>query len=621
MSTSTAAGVLVIHGPARLLCGSQPVRLRTKGLALLYVLALEGSVRRDRLCDLLWGHAGSAVNLRVEVHRLGRTLASVGLETFTHRQDPLSLPPGITIDRAVGNEDQQPLEGLDDLSPDFQEWLEAQRAKFGSGQEARQPPLRQQLVDEVARHLEQPYVLVLRGLPGAGRNVFVEALAKRLDLPVDEDPTAPGSGIHFLDAQVADPARVAHHILRARQGVWALKQSTFGSDAELLLRLRNAFPVDLMRFLEFGPIPWLEARSLLLNPIPFEEAAWLYVESGGNFEFLRELLRLRPAEGFNGILPLPQRIRAAYLLEARRLPVDTREVLDRLSIHPGPLGHQLLHHLELTRHLNTLEGSGWLRFDTAWSFSHEPVRRVIQKTVQPGRALLYHEDFAEAFATVDPAGSIAVAYHRSLAGKDPALSGVALDTGAAWAQALLEGRRDGRSARPRPVNRDVALGRERAVLLERHVQLERSDDDWGFWSRRPQETEPSLAEYTLPEDPCVLRIELYVYDENVLGVGLRGDAFPLRLWFHGGPEPDRAAIFADVERDETLDDGTLLLRTRPPRTVAFVCHHRNLRAESRAEVGIVKFRFEAHDVEQPRPERTLAAHDLRSQDSATDDRS
>ncbi|WP_337845836.1 hypothetical protein [Thermus sp.] len=50
------------------------MRVRRKGLALLYYLALEGPTRRALLADLLWGHGAALQNLRVELHALNRVL-------------------------------------------------------------------------------------------------------------------------------------------------------------------------------------------------------------------------------------------------------------------------------------------------------------------------------------------------------------------------------------------------------------------------------------------------------------------------------------------------------------------------------------------------------------------
>ena len=99
------------------------MRMRTKGLALLHLLDLEGSMRRERIIDLLWNHGRAASNLRVELHRPRATLVEIGIQAFPPGEDPLTLPEGIELDRTPRHADTEAMQGLDELSPGFHEWL------------------------------------------------------------------------------------------------------------------------------------------------------------------------------------------------------------------------------------------------------------------------------------------------------------------------------------------------------------------------------------------------------------------------------------------------------------------------------------------------------------------
>jgi hypothetical protein len=607
MRTSDTTSTLPLYGPAQLQQGHAPVRMRTKGLALLYLLALEGSMRRERIIDLLWNHGRAASNLRVELHRLRGTLGEIGIRAFPPGEDPLTLPAGIELDRTARPGDAEAMQGLDELSSSFDEWLEIQRTKLGGGQEPTRTPLRRELVEQVAREVRQPFVLVLRGLPGAGRSAFVEALAQRLKLPMVQGALSTTPAVHVIEAEVESPKDVAQHILHQHAGVWVILQSSLGEDSELLLRLRNLYPVERLRYLEFGALSWHEAR-VLMSALTFEEAARIYTESGGNYGFMRELLLLRPPDGFAARLPLPQRIRAAYLLEANRLDPGPRDALDQLSVHPGTLSQVVLERLGLSSHLDELEMAGWLRFGTAWGFCQETARRVIYRNLHPGRRLHIHARFAEAFSALDAGAEIAAIYHGSMAGSE-GVPDVTPGMPGTWARAVID-TRTGVPATSSPRVVPVSGGRERAALLEEHAGLEVHDEGvWSYWVRSPLDGHPTFADYALPDVACLLEISIRLFTENVLDIGLEGDAVPLRLWFRGGAGPDRVVIFAGVSAPASLPDGTLLLPDRPPRDVAFVCHHRHVRVETRAEAGIIEFEMRMREAGLPHQD-PVEANDL-----------
>jgi hypothetical protein len=607
MRTSDTTSTLPLFGPAQLQRDHTPVRMRQKGLGLLYLLALEGSMRREQISDLLWNHGRAASNLRVELHRLREALSQIGIQAFPPGEDPLSLPDGIELDRTPRNGCAEVMQGLDELSSSFDEWLEIQRTRLGGRHEATREPLRRELVEQVARELRQPFLLVLHGLPGAGRSAFVEALAQRLKLPVVQGAMSTKPAVHVIGDDIGSPRDVAHHIMEKRDGVWVILESSLGQDSELLLRLRNLYPVERLRYLEFGALPWHEARALM-SALAFDEAARIYIESGGNYGFMRELLLLRPPDGFVARLPLPQRIRAAYLLEANRLDAGSRDALDQLSVHPGTLSQVVLARLGLSVHVDELEAAGWLRFGTAWGFCQETARRVLYRSLLPGRRLHLHARFAEAFSAVDADSAIAAMYHGSMAGVD-GISTAPVGIPCAWARAVIEAK-GGTSTEPIPPSVPVSGRRECAALLEEHAGLQVHDEGgWSYWVRNPLDSHRTFADYALPDVDCLLQFSIRLFTENVLNVGVAGNAVPLRLWFRSGDGPDRVVTFGAVAAPAVLPDGTLLLPDRPPRQVAFVCHHRNLRVETCAEAGIIEFQLGIREMGRPQAD-SVEAYDL-----------
>jgi len=604
VNASEHQGLLTVYGPARLVWGTEPLRLRSKGLALLYLLGLEGPVRRERAAELLWGHRDAANNLRVELHRLRLALAARGPGAFPDGQDPLCMPDGIDLDRTTGYGQGSPLQGLDDLAHGFQAWLDIQRSRLDHEHGQPNAQLRRSLIEQLGRKTRQPFLLVLRGPPGAGRHAFLEALAGHLALPLVRGATAVGRALHVLEAKATEANRVAGQIGRQGSGVWALTVSTFGPECELLLRLRQLVPPERMRFVDVGALPWHEARALLLSDLEFGEAARIYVSAGGHQGYMQELLRLRPAGGFDGRLPLPQRIRAGYLLEAKQLPSEARAVLDRLSIHPGELSDEVLDRLGFTEHLDTLETAGWLRFDRLWAFGDETARRVIDRTVQPGRRLHFHARLAEALTEVERDGDLAAAYHRAMA-----LAGVT--SGATDAQSAASSQHAATFPGATAARVQGNLGPERAILLECHRQLHARDGDpWSYWVRRPQDAKASFAEFTLPEGPCVLRLRSNVYHERLLTAALDRDTFPLRLWFLGGPDADRQVLFDGASSADHAEHTTVRLPACASGDMLAVCHHRSVRLEFEAEAGIAEFAIEAFQF-LPATDGRIDAYDLR----------
>ncbi|MBS3966226.1 MAG: hypothetical protein KGZ60_03090 [Truepera sp.] len=415
---------LPLYGPARLNYRDQTIRLRRKGLALLYYLALEGPARREQLAALLWDNHRAMGNLRVELHRL-RQAWPFGPAPFAAGEDPLRLPDYLALERWDGFLDPNGaersgkavrasvmLDGLDDISPEFQDWLEYQRAHQAENHHGM--PLRATLLSEVSRLLEPPAVLVLRGPPGSGRKEFAQALARRLELPFSEGlhEVAATKALRYVPLPSPDDALLLSRIQRDRTGVWVVAGSSFGEEPRLVLQLREALPARQVRYLHLPPLSWPEVRRWLKD-LPFQEAAALYLQSAGNRLYLDELLSMRAQFGQQP-LPVPQRVRAAFYVEARHLTYDARLALERLAVHPGPLPLELVRALGAEAYLDELERRGWLVFENGAWLLDEPSRTLLYEGLQPGRRARYHELAAEAFARQQQ--HRAEAYHRRTAG-------------------------------------------------------------------------------------------------------------------------------------------------------------------------------------------------------------
>lgn len=365
----------------------QIIPVRRKGIALLYVLALEGPTRRERMAHMLWGHGGAANNLRVELHRLRRVLGDHGVSVTGLATDPLQPPGGMTVVRS-GQGDI--MEGLEDVSPDFSEWLEWQRSKhdhFGvpaAPQTGTIPP-------DLLTSLRPPFVLVVEVPPGATAAPAARELATHLRLPFVEGVGSGGPAVHLLSAN--ESAELWQTVADDSTGVWVLQSNSMGDDPPLLLTLRSRLQAERMSYLALPKASWREAREGFLAEATFELAAGTFLASGGHPAFLKESASLiRQAAGNLNEIPVPQRIRAAYLLEAQALSREALLALERLSVVSGAHTLSLLDHLGVTPHLEELERLGWLTYDGNWHFADTAARTVLRSTLQPGRRHIYQDE-------------------------------------------------------------------------------------------------------------------------------------------------------------------------------------------------------------------------------------
>lgn len=384
---------IALFGPARLESPGGVVSMQRKALAVLYLLALDGPTRRERIAGLLWGHDQALRNLRVELHGVNRALERHALPGFPAGQDPLVLPDGIDVDRTQRHDDEIPLEGLEDLSRAFEGWLAGQRARLQSAHVGAVPF--GALVDDVAAELRAPAVVVVEGLPLSGRRVFAHALAARLDLPLLDRPSDGVRGLYLVRHDEPYDASLADRIVAEGCGVSVIERSAFGEDSTLLLDLRASLPADRVRYVKLPPLDWHEARTTLLADLPHAEAARVYMATGGMLEYLEEMLELRPETGFGENLPLPRRVAAAFQREARRLPIEARDALERLAVQPGRIADEFLESMCASENLLALERRRWLTYDGGWRWSHEVARRVVYATLRPGQRRAYHQMAAE----------------------------------------------------------------------------------------------------------------------------------------------------------------------------------------------------------------------------------
>lgn len=383
MSNRRPAITLHLLGPAHVTVDGRKVRLARKGLAMLCYLALERTAARERLASLLWGHRQAMTNLRVEIHRLRSAFAPWNLDPFEGSTDPLTLTRVIHVQAGSGAGEL--MEGLDDVSTSYQDWLEYRRAVWSTdGGDS----VRTALVDELAADVAPPYVIVLEGAPGSGRRDLAQALARRLDLPflVGADAMAGEAAVRHVDPAACDNDKVAMRVSNDDENVWVITRSTFGEDPALVMRLRAMIPPERLRFVRLPPLTWTEARTTMPEGLAFEEAARWYLVSGGNPGYLGELKKLHDRMRGARDLPVPQRLRAMYALEARRLGEAARNALERLSVHHGVFTSTLLETLRADAHVDELERHGWLRYENGvWRYADPAIPRLIGAAIRDGQ--------------------------------------------------------------------------------------------------------------------------------------------------------------------------------------------------------------------------------------------
>lgn len=552
---------LHLWGKARLTFGGRTVAVRRKALALLYYLELEGPTSRDRLAELLWGHATAGRNLRVELSHLRKVFERLDLPSVGDRADPLRSPETVSLVADDGRDaDLVPLEGLDDVSSEFQAWLERKRSDLLTGGARGGSSLTRELRGVVSA----PYLLIVQPQFGDAAKPFARELAQLLGLRYRESPSTE-PGVHYL----APPydTKTVESVFTGRKGVFVLEKRTFGETDHALLMLRAQYPIERTRYLKLPALGWNEARREILAGLPFDRAAELYLAADGNPVYLQELRTLAEADagGEQPGVRVPQRIRSLVEFKMRRLSLAARTALERSSVHPGPMGDDLLGALGAAEACEELEREGWLTFREAqgvWTFRNDMVRRVIYHSLQSGRRRQYHSSAAEYFTARGDA--LAAAYHhgpgphtdleREL-GTERWLPG--------WARVSLEASTGlavtgaGPAAlRPPPGRSDRAVGEERALLVDRVSEDVDLRDEVVAFKRAPLDLVPSSVVWELPDEPHLLRFHGRAFLDNPYGVGLSGRAVPLEATWSG---VGTRVILAPAHEATLTSEGDLVL--------------------------------------------------------------
>ena len=397
-----------LSGAVRLKYRGKVLRVHRKSLGLLAYLAIEGSARREELADRLWGSDSGRNSLRVELHKLRKLFSKLGFEKFAD-QDPIEFPPFIT---KISQKGKELLEGLEDLSFNFQEWLEGIRAKPNKEVD-KKSLVREKLLNDLIEQIKLPHLVFIQGHPGSGRYSFAQGLAHCLDLPLIEGVGKKFAAVRILRAENLLDDSQLEQVLDNKNSLWLVICSSFGEDKLTLLKLRQIYPPDHVSYIKLPPISWIEARKKLLGNIPFNEAAQIYHAAGGNPTFIKEFLHLRPEDGFNGSLPQLRCLEASYKLEAQSLSNEARLVLGKLCVHPSYLPEGLIKAFRADPYLEELERCGWLIFKNSWYIVNNHVRHLMYQELKAGQRNLYHMIAAEHFSNVK--NHKASAYHKGKA--------------------------------------------------------------------------------------------------------------------------------------------------------------------------------------------------------------
>lgn len=380
---------LPLFGRARVLHKGKEVRVPRKGLGLLYYLALEGPTTRERLAQLLYGHAAGLQNLRVELHRLAEAL---GRPVFPRGQDPLVLPEWVRLETLGHGE---ALEGLEDVGV-LWDWVLEVRARHEASSGV---PCRQDLLRELSA-LRPPFLLVLRGRLGAGQRLLAQGLARVLGLAFHQ--VLRPEGLVYLEPPY--PQVPLKDLLHSK-ALLVLGLDP-GEEPRFFLELRASYPVERMRVVELAPLGWLEAKEGFLAGVAFPEAARAYFMAGGQPEWIPEWLAC-PGP--------PQRPLAQLRLRARWLSEPARVALERLSVASGTISEGVLDALGALPYLEELERKGWIVYREGYRFAKEAERRLLYEALTPGRRRELHERAATALTLAGP--SLEEVQHRLALGE------------------------------------------------------------------------------------------------------------------------------------------------------------------------------------------------------------
>lgn len=522
-----ASLTLTLQGKARLRNGTATVPLRRKALALLYYLALEGPTTRDQAADLLWGHAHAANNLRVELSYLRQFLDRQSLAGLASGRDPLELPESISLAvlETAAHMPASLLQGLDDVSPEYQEWLERKRTEL----QRTERQMASSLVNELAAVIQPPFVVIIQPQFGASARSTAQQLAARLRLDYREgidaqEPTGSKPALRFVPSPCTDETAAA--ILAAANTVFVLEKSGIAESPLPLLRLRSHYPAERTRYVKLPPLSWAAAQPQL-QELPFEQAASAFLASTGNPGYLQELAAMRQQLPALTTQQLPRRIEAQVRLKTSRLSPEALLSLERCSVHPGVLPDRLLQVLQAEASAEELERARWLQFHPdlhGWTISNQLAQQVIYQALQPGRRRHYHQLAASCFDAHDQ--PLPALYHRLQATGTVRPDSRAITGLSGWARSSLDAWLNKPAAEPAPQERRLLAGEELLLL----PAADYTDQQPGVivierWLHAPEQ----FFSWDLPDEPFLLRLRGRGLVHNALGVGLSGRAAPLQL--------------------------------------------------------------------------------------------
>ncbi|WCB94347.1 hypothetical protein DSM104299_03081 [Baekduia alba] len=167
---------------------------------------------------------------------------------------------------------------------------------------------------------------------GGSREELLGALLATLDAPpsvlVVED-------VHWIDEATLDILALVGRRLAGQRGALVVTgwPEALGPRADVR-RVLAAFPRDVLRVIE--PAPLSEGAVCALAAARDRDGAEVYASTGGNPFFVTEALAAAPGEA------VPTTVGAAVAARHAALPGCARDVLDLVSIVPGPTALSLL---------------------------------------------------------------------------------------------------------------------------------------------------------------------------------------------------------------------------------------------------------------------------------------
>ncbi len=390
-STNLTMLGLRLWGEARLEYQEKVLPLRKKSLALLYYLAFEKTVDRQKLAELLWENNDPQGNLRVELHYLRKNLSTVGIDAFTNQKNWLTLPEQIKIIEEP--QSGMPLLGLERLSrvsEQFEDWLEWRKQTLNTDTNSKIAPSRDTLLLEILQKIRVPSVLVLEGLPGSQRTFFARDLARKLNFLFVEGQSNGGEFVlqFFKNIATLDAETMVQKLV----GVVVLARSAFGETPRLILELEQRLSPEQLLKVRLPPLVWSDARRHLLATLSFDQAAHIFLISQGLPGQIQECL-----DSDSNDLGAPQ-ILNQLQLELRFLPLESRIMLENLAVCPTGLSDEVCKFLGADVHVEEFERRGWFVYTDTWQFKYESVRRLLMEALQPGRRLRMHQRLADFYS-------------------------------------------------------------------------------------------------------------------------------------------------------------------------------------------------------------------------------